>query len=418
MSYTYQSAAVFDFEVRIYVSETDTQNLSSIEVDMGDNTPVQQVPISSTESLCNGIKCNHYQFAYDYGSLTYGVFQVSWVDTLRVEDRLNFPTATNAAVALVCWLERSHFPMYDNSGVKFSSHPTFVSQVDQELRYTLVTSDAEADSLLFQLVDLDYSGTAYSDPPGLTLNSNTGEIIWNSPPQTGLYEIAVKVSEYRDGFFVGSAMQSITIKVVPQISAAFFQGQDLWPTQSGNIWVTPDDLCNLTFSYSDPMADSVALQSFGEPFALIGNPATTVENVTTNQIDCTFDWIPEQSEERTTPYVVTFRGTSFVDTSCFYHDLSAVIFVGEPVGIVPTSYNTFEVDVFPNPSSGLFSIRRERVLNSSLTVSVYDPIGQLIKVESSSLNSLEIDLSGFSNGIYLLRIDEGTSVVMRKVILN
>jgi hypothetical protein len=268
------------------------------------------------------------------------------------------------------------------------------------------------------LVDLDNLGTDYVAPAGLTINSLSGEIVWDTPTQIGLYEIGVRVTEFRQGIIVGQTRQSITIKVVSQISTALFQGQDLWPTQGGYIWVTPDDLCNLTFTYSDPLADSVALQSCGEPFALIGNPATTIEAVTTNQIDCTFDWTPEQNDERTTPYIVTFRGTSFVDTSCFYHDLSAVIFVGEPVGIVPTSYNTFEVDVFPNPSSGLFSIRRERVLNSSFTVSVYDPIGQLIKVESSSLNSLEIDLSGFSNGIYLLRIDEGTSVVMRKVILN
>ena len=76
------------------------------------------------------------------------------------------------------------------------------------------------------------------------------------------------------------------------------------------------------------------------------------------------------------------------------------------------------INVYPNPSSGNFTIQiSEKDLNS-IVISVYNSIGEKIKEISSKGNNtsqFEINMDGQSDGIYLLKIETNKKIVNKTV---
>ena len=70
---------------------------------------------------------------------------------------------------------------------------------------------------------------------------------------------------------------------------------------------------------------------------------------------------------------------------------------------------TIECQIFPNPFTSKVNIKAEKALK---TVSVYDIYGRLLKEQKVSDMEIELDMSGLSNGAYLLKLDysDGSSV--------
>lgn len=92
------------------------------------------------------------------------------------------------------------------------------------------------------------------------------------------------------------------------------------------------------------------------------------------------------------------------------------------VNIIEDNFNSSEyhndISVFPNPTDGKIQILSTK---SDITyIDVLDPRGQTIyNAKYSSQQKVEIDLSKYSTGIYILKItDSQNSVSIRKIILN
>ncbi|MAD49938.1 MAG: hypothetical protein CMC95_01345 [Flavobacteriales bacterium] len=73
------------------------------------------------------------------------------------------------------------------------------------------------------------------------------------------------------------------------------------------------------------------------------------------------------------------------------------------------------LNIFPNPSNGIVYISQD---NSDLThVKVYTLLGR--EIYSGDLyNSLRVDLSTFSNGVYFIELSNGIDIVTERLILN
>lgn len=73
------------------------------------------------------------------------------------------------------------------------------------------------------------------------------------------------------------------------------------------------------------------------------------------------------------------------------------------------------LNIFPNPSNGIVYISQD---NSDLThVKVYTLLGR--EIYSGDLyNSLRVDLSTFSNGVYFIELSNGIKIVTERLILN
>jgi hypothetical protein len=83
---------------------------------------------------------------------------------------------------------------------------------------------------------------------------------------------------------------------------------------------------------------------------------------------------------------------------------------------IEDTVSTSEVNIFPNPGSGIFSIEATAFIQE---IQIRDLLGNILL--KRKLNSLteEIDISGFSKGVYLLYLnDEKGYTVTRKIILQ
>ena len=64
-----------------------------------------------------------------------------------------------------------------------------------------------------------------------------------------------------------------------------------------------------------------------------------------------------------------------------------------------SNFETNKLNIYPNPSNGIFTINSEEVLD----IKVYDLIGKLIYSNKVNSGINQIDISNYSNGIYLLQ---------------
>ncbi len=69
--------------------------------------------------------------------------------------------------------------------------------------------------------------------------------------------------------------------------------------------------------------------------------------------------------------------------------------------------------LFPNPFTSTLSITAEKAIES---ISIYDAFGRLVKEQPASTKKLSLDLTGLSQGIYLLQVDYGDSRSLHRIV--
>lgn len=77
-----------------------------------------------------------------------------------------------------------------------------------------------------------------------------------------------------------------------------------------------------------------------------------------------------------------------------------------------------EMDLFPNPSTGIFNLNLSRPLGDA-KLQVLNSIGQIIlEIDPSHKDELKLDLSGMETGIYLIRIEEGGQQHLKRAMVR
>jgi hypothetical protein len=75
-----------------------------------------------------------------------------------------------------------------------------------------------------------------------------------------------------------------------------------------------------------------------------------------------------------------------------------------------------EMIIYPNPSNGSFSVKREN--NRSQTIEVFNVIGEKIYSGINNREALNIDISTSPKGIYFVRISDGEKITSEKIIIQ
>ena len=83
-----------------------------------------------------------------------------------------------------------------------------------------------------------------------------------------------------------------------------------------------------------------------------------------------------------------------------------------PLGLAENELSA--VNIFPNPTTGILNIAG---IEGSYTLEVYNVVQELLLIKAFSGQG-QVDLSGFSKGVYLVKVVVGDSVVTRKVTMN
>jgi len=81
---------------------------------------------------------------------------------------------------------------------------------------------------------------------------------------------------------------------------------------------------------------------------------------------------------------------------------------------VTNLFENNQINIYPNPTNNLINIRQEKA--NSITIQVLDITGKVLLTKSSTNQLTTIDLSEFTNGIYLVKVSGGGDVRVEKVI--
>lgn len=84
---------------------------------------------------------------------------------------------------------------------------------------------------------------------------------------------------------------------------------------------------------------------------------------------------------------------------------------------VVTAINQVElssIDIYPNPINGYFTIRLKDVKNTK--IEIYNISGQLILQKSLIQNTIKIDLTDYSKGIYFVKVETDKKAIVRKIV--
>ena len=217
---------IIEMTVTTYTkTSSSTADRDTLEIFWGDGT--SQL-VSRTEELFlpNDVKVNKYVQTHTYpGRSTYTIF---FEDPNRVANILNVSPPNSVEVPFFLSTTFTFLdPQFQgtNSSTVLLQPPLDIACVGQRFTHNPNAYDIDGDSLAYSLVTPLMSEGMEIDPyflpseiiPGannnISMNSVTGEFIWDAPQIQGEYNIAIRIDEYRDGLLLNSIIRDMQILV-------------------------------------------------------------------------------------------------------------------------------------------------------------------------------------------------------------
>lgn len=263
----------------------------------------------TVRNLPNDISYNFYRGQHTFpGPASY---TISCEDPNRNGGIMNIPNSINIPLFIYSELLISPFiGGYNNSPVLLMP-PVDNGCVDQPFYHNPGAYDPDDDSLSYRLVPcrgaMGNVIPGYTYPPAsnkLSLDSVTGDFVWDSPPQQGEYNIAILIEEWRNGMKIGSVLRDMQIIIVacnnhpPVIDSV------------ADTCIEAGKILRFGVRAWDPdTINTVTLTGTGAPLLVTPNPATLTPNPSIGKPRTTavFRWATECGNVKKRPYQLFFR---------------------------------------------------------------------------------------------------------------
>ncbi len=306
----------YEFTITTYTDPNSPADRASLGIDWGDGT-ADTLLRSSITGLTDAIQKNEYIGRHTYSGPA--TFVVSMVDPNRVEGVLNIDGSVNVPFCLV-----DTIVIYDPLTLGYNSSPVLLNppidfaNIGQLFVHNPNAYDPEGDSLHFELVvpmqypGIDVPGYLYPEdrtdcPAGIddvfTINPETGEIVWDVPVcDIGYYNIAINITEYRNGIRMGSILRDMQIYVDQNLNHAPVIA-DL-----NDTCVFAGEELNLLITGTDPDAtQTLTMTAEGGPFFITNSPAEFFSTPDEGFVEGTFIWNTNCDHVRDQFYQVVFK---------------------------------------------------------------------------------------------------------------
>ncbi|WP_026261846.1 T9SS type A sorting domain-containing protein [Spirosoma panaciterrae] len=223
------SGSSLTYEVTLVVYMNEVQGRQAADqadrylICFGDGTSNTVTRQSRLFIANNSMSINTYRINHTYPgpntyTLTTTISNRSIVQNITKADYQFFTLSTTVSTNVA---NQTPTPGYPPTG--------FRAGVNKKLLLDLKATDAEGDSLMYglakSLTSTDEKSCdkrlvpTYQFPNDVTrqgifkLNSQTGELTWDSPTQVGLYSVVITIDEYRNGLLISQTTEELTITV-------------------------------------------------------------------------------------------------------------------------------------------------------------------------------------------------------------
>lgn len=305
ITYVQLSDLTYEITITTFTYTLSYADRPTLDVEWGDNTTSTAQRISIL-TLPNLYQRNIYKINHTYPGP--GVYKIVVQDPNRNAGVKNIPNSVNVVFSMSTILIVNP-SMGRNSTPVLLNPPYDKAALGYVFIHNPAAYDPDGDSLSYELtVCTREDGKPienYTLPPATSsigVDAVTGDLIWDTPADTGIYNVAMEIQEWRNGQKIGVVVRDMQIDV--------FSTTNKPPLNSplSDYCAEVGDTIDFVFSATDVDNDSIILKATSGVFNLSPCPAhffgvDTLPGYSSSR----FTWIPCHEAVRNQPYNVIFK---------------------------------------------------------------------------------------------------------------
>lgn len=218
---TFRHISGFTYEIKVTIfanAESPAIARKYIDMDWGDNTGVDTILVGSEVKVSPNVLKRVWVANHTYPGP--GDFTVSITDPNRNAGVDNMINSDQVPFYLKTLLRIFPISGLVNDSPVLLNDPIDDACLGQTFIHNVGAVDPDGDELRYSISKsfglLGTVAPGYTFPPttnSLYVDSISGDLVWQNPSQTGTYNIAILVSEYRNGVLMGQVLRDIQIVV-------------------------------------------------------------------------------------------------------------------------------------------------------------------------------------------------------------
>ncbi|HUX59418.1 MAG TPA: gliding motility-associated C-terminal domain-containing protein [Bacteroidales bacterium] len=309
ITYIQLSDLTYEITITTFTYTLSFADRPTLNVEWGDNT-TSTAPRISKLTLPNFYRRNVYKIIHTYPGP--GVYKIVVQDPNRNAGVKNIPNSVNVVFSMSTIL-------LVNPSMGRNSTPVLLNPPYDKAAYGYVfihnpaAYDPDGDSLSYELTictrDDGIPIENYTLPPAtdsIWVDSITGDLIWDTPADTGTFNVAMEIQEWRNNEKIGVVVRDMQIDV--------YSTNNKPPVNSplSDYCVEAGDTIDFLFSATDINGDSLSLKATSGVFTLTPCPAQFIKvDSLLGYASAQFVWIPCHEVVRSQPYDVIFKSDDY-----------------------------------------------------------------------------------------------------------
>jgi gliding motility-associated-like protein len=295
----------YEFTITTFTYTLSIADRPTLDVEWGDNSK-STAPRISMLTLPNFYRRNIYKIIHTFPGP--GQYKIVVQDPNRNANVKNIPNSVNVIFSMSTVLTVNPAMGRDNTPIllnppydKAAYHYVFI--------HNPAAYDPDGDSLSYKLTVCTREDgkpiEGYTLPPAtnfIRVDSLSGDLIWDTPADTGAFNVAMEISEWRNGRKIGFVERDMQIDVFTTTNKPPVNG----PLK--DFCVEAGQPVDFVFSATDVNNDRIMLQATSGVFKITGCPATfTKIDSLPGKASSRFKWVPCYDAVRSQPYDVVFK---------------------------------------------------------------------------------------------------------------
>ncbi len=252
----------------------------------------------------------------------------------------------------------------------------------------------------------------------VTRNGTNADITWTASPDEVLgYNVYLRTDDVSDfvrinkSIITGTSFTD-TCLVTPGLYTYMVRALKLQLSPSGTYY-------NLSEGITDTLINNQDLEAHADAYYEYNGTQVFFINTSTNATS--YLWLFDDGDTSTLPnpvhvypdgdFIATLIAGNECDLDTFYLPVSVLTGTKD----ISASH---DISIYPNPSSGKFTVTFNPDKNSVADVEIYSAIGDKVFIKKNFRDNDEIDLTGQPGGVYVMMLSSEGNKSVRKLVIQ